>query len=41
MVQAESSGKTSFDIAEAQPIEATKLCCGKIIMIEGCDKRQK
>ena len=23
MVQAESSGKTRFDIAEAQPIEAT------------------
>ncbi len=40
MVQAESSVKTRFDIAEAQPIEATNLFCGKIIMIEGFVKRQ-
>lgn len=40
MVQAESRGKTRFEIAEAQPIEATNLFCGKIIMIEGFVKRQ-
>ena len=40
MVQAESSVKTRFAIAGAQPIEATNLFCGKIIMIEGFVKRQ-